>query len=194
MSEKRLGAAFFVANRDVPSGGLQALASAAGLEPYGPPVEENGQWVLYGRWAGMDGTRATLHRLDCHVMVHLAFWLSEFFDGLGFRDSGVEIALDEDPVLPRATAFLAAAEHLHAEVSILVSHLDQAEPSWFRDQYIDVLGMDGAALVNQRYALLHLDERIADELGDDRRLEGRDLIRGDRGLLVFAGKGATRWF
>jgi hypothetical protein len=194
VSEKRLGAAFFVANADDPGGDLHALASAAGLEAYGSSVQENGREVLYGRWAGIDGTQATVERLDCHRMLHLAFWLSGFFDGLGPREPDVDVPLDDDPVLPRATAFLAAAERLGAEVGILVTHLDQADPGWFRDQYVYVLGMAGAALVNQRSGILYVDERVAEELGDDRLLDDHDVIRGEHGLLIFGGRGATRWF
>lgn len=194
MTEKRLAAGVFIPNED-DGRDLDSLARAAGLqERYEPQLDEGGLEVLYGRWAAIDGTRVTVERLDLHTSVQLYFWLSEFFAGLGHRTPRDDLPLEQDPVAPRAGVFLAACERLGAEVGILVTHLDQANPDWIRAQYHHVLGMNGAALVTQRYGLLYMHERVARDVPDDGRLDDRDVLRGEHGLLVFAGRGATRWF
>ena len=106
-------------------------------------------------------------------------------------DLPADTPVARDPSLALAAAFRDACVALDAEVGAVLTLPQHHAPGWLADLYHDVLGCDGDALVRAAAGLLYLDDRLARGV---RVPANRDRLPTPRGLAVFAGHGARRWF
>ena len=144
----------------------------------------------FGPLASVDVRTETL---DYHVVVEVYFSVHEFFALDGDRPPGADVPLDEDGALPLAIAVRAAAARAGAEVAMVVTHADQANPAWLRDRYWMVIARDPSALAGERFGLLYLDDELARGWVPPWPAGARDELPGAPGRAIFARSGAARW-
>ena len=184
LGEKKLAAAWFIP-RTTGERAFAELAEAAGTQDLF--LADSHPDPLHGSWAGMEDCSLRLDVLKHHYCLQIYFWLSAFPE----RTQG---PVEQDGAIRVAYAFRKACEQLRAEAAFIVTHLDQANPSYILDQYRDVLGMNANILVNRHFGLLYLSADLVSAMDAGARLSGRDTLPVLDGLLVFSGQGGARWY
>lgn len=191
MSDNRLAAAFFIPRQQSVSQ-LADLAGAAGVEDvYREPV--GAEQVVYGRWAGIDGTEVRLDALQAHDCLQLYFWQSSFFELLTDEDDDT-LPLEDDGALIVVRAFQAACERLQPEVALILTHLHESNQEWIRNQYDLVVRRDPTLLADQTYGLLYVSQALLKGTPIKTRYPNRDAIASPQGIFLFSGRGWGRWF
>jgi hypothetical protein len=181
--DRYLAAAFFIARPGEPSPSEAELLARAGFVP------DDGAEEGSGRWAGMR-CWASIESLPDHLVLLLRFRQSELLESVG--DVEEEVPLEADGALELALRFGAACDALEPDAALVVTHLHQAEREWVLGREWMVLAKDAHSLLAEGVGLsyLHGSWPALATL----ELSGRDRLPSATGVLVFAGRGAARWW
>jgi hypothetical protein len=188
-SEKRAAAAFYLPRERATGGTAAVLAARVGFEEEHDPDWGPEAGRLFGRWGGLDGSYAWIEELPELVALAIAFRQRAFYAAMR---AGSGDALEESQLPEPARAFVSACRTLAPDAAFLASRRHQHTPEYIRDVGRLVAGVDGYGLLDERLALLYLGPD-ASSLVSDGALRGRDHLRVEDGLVVFAATGPERW-
>lgn len=146
-----------------------------------------------GTWSPIEGVVLRRREYSEHIALEVFFSQNAFdrlYDGIPTRK---ELSLEEDPALPVAHAFRDACLRLNPDVALFtldnyVADTDNQE----KEIYPLVRGNDDEGLAHEG-GLLYLNERRKYGLYGLELLDERDQIPIDRGMLLFARRGRSRW-
>jgi hypothetical protein len=187
--ERRSAAVYYLPRSGTDQETTAALAARAGLEDPHEPEWEGHAGHVFGRWGGMDGSYAWVEELPDHRALAVVFWQRLFFEAM--RAEGDD-SLDESALPEPVRAFVAACRTLDPVAAFVTSRRHQVAPEFIRDLGRLAAGLDGYGFLDERLALLYLGPD-ATSLVAEGALRGRDHLRVDGGLVVFAATGPERW-
>jgi hypothetical protein len=141
-------------------------------------------------WAGM-ACKAYLDQLSYHHLLQIYFWQSQFLELLPEEEV---VPLNQDPSFSLAQAFKSACEALDPDVAFIATHLDQAQRDFILEQEWIVLAQEANRLADTRFGLLYLNGEVSQYWTSHPLRDDRDSLPISSGKLVFANRGASRWF
>lgn len=196
MSNRRIGAFFFLLRHEELTPSLDELAITAGVTSLslGPWPEDEEEDARYGEWGVLDSVRVCVRHLSMHDCLVIDFLQSDLHD-LRARHRGHEdVPLEEDDALPVALAFRDACERLCPEAAVLATHPQMIEePQWLLDCYSAVLGMDPDLLDSYLPGLMYVGPEMAADWDPGRFEIERDSLPVKDGKLFFRETGRDRW-